>query len=69
MREAMKEGAPIIHDQEDYVHFADSDPTKNLAAKIRINIGDVDKGFSEADLVLSVNTLCQRYNKLISNLM
>ena len=51
MREAMKEGAPIIHDQEDYVHFADSDPTKNLAAKIRINIGDVDKGFSEADLV------------------
>ena len=48
-REAMKPGAPVIHDEPDYVNFADSDPKRNLAAEIRIDIGDVDKGFAEAD--------------------
>ncbi len=48
-REAMKSGAPILHDEPDYVNFADSDPTKNLAAEIRIDIGDVEQGFIEAD--------------------
>lgn len=51
MRNAMKPGAPIIHDQEEYVNFADSDPAINLAAKIRIDINDVDKGFEEADQI------------------
>ncbi|MFN2216443.1 MAG: molybdopterin-dependent oxidoreductase, partial [Anaerolineales bacterium] len=41
--------APIIHDEPEYVNFADSDPKKNLAAEIRIDIGDVEKGFLEAD--------------------
>ncbi len=50
-RDAMKPGAPVIHDQDDYVHFADSDPTRNLAAEIRIDIGDVEKGFEEADRI------------------
>ncbi len=50
-RDALKPGAPIIHDEAEYVNFADSDPTINLAAKIRIDIGDVEKGFSEADRV------------------
>jgi putative selenate reductase molybdopterin-binding subunit len=49
MRESMKEGAIQIHDQPEYVNFADSDPTRNLAAHIRIDIGDVEKGFAEAD--------------------
>ncbi len=49
MREAMKPGAPVIHDEPDYVNFADSDPSRNLAAEIRIDIGDVEKGFAEAD--------------------
>ncbi len=48
-REAMKPGAPIIHDEPDYVNFAHSDPKRNLAAEIRIDIGDVEKGFAEAD--------------------
>jgi putative selenate reductase molybdopterin-binding subunit len=48
-RDAMKEGAVRIHDEEEYVNFADSNPAINLAAKIRIDIGDVEKGFSEAD--------------------
>ncbi len=51
MRDAMKEGAPVLHDQPEYVNFADSNPAINLAAKIRIDIGDVDKGFTEADQI------------------
>ena len=48
-REAMKPDAPRIHDEPEYVNFADSKPEKNLAAEIRIDIGDVEKGFAEAD--------------------
>ncbi len=45
-------GSPIrIHDEPEYVNFADSDPAKNLAAEIRIDIGDVEKGFAEADQI------------------
>ena len=47
--EAMADNAPIIHDEPEYVNFADSDPSKNLAAEIRIDIGDVEQGFLEAD--------------------
>jgi len=47
-RESMT--SPIqIHDEPEFVNFADSDPKKNLAAEIRIDIGDVEKGFAEAD--------------------
>jgi putative selenate reductase molybdopterin-binding subunit len=48
-RDAMKEGAIRIHDEPEYVNFADSDASRNLPAEIRIDIGDVEKGFSEAD--------------------
>ncbi|MBE7435806.1 MAG: molybdopterin-dependent oxidoreductase [Anaerolineales bacterium] len=48
-REAMKPDAIKIHDEPEYVNFADSNPEKNLAAHIRIDIGDVNKGFAEAD--------------------
>jgi len=51
-RDAMKEGAVRIHTEPEYVPFADSDPSRNLAAEIRIDIGDVEKGFSEADLII-----------------
>ena len=47
-REAMA-SAIKIHDEPEYVNFADSNPQKNLAAEIRIDIGDVEKGFAEAD--------------------
>ncbi len=49
--DAVKDGAPIIHDEPDYVNFAESDPKRNLAAQIRIDIGDVEKGFQEADRI------------------
>ncbi len=41
----------LLHDQPEYVDFADSDASRNLAARIHIDIGDVEKGFAEADLV------------------
>jgi putative selenate reductase molybdopterin-binding subunit len=49
---AMADSAPRIHDEPEYVNFAESDPARNLAAHIRIDIGDVDKGLAEADEVI-----------------
>jgi putative selenate reductase molybdopterin-binding subunit len=48
-RQAMQAEAIKIHDEPEFVNFADSNPNKNLAAHIRIDIGDVEKGFAEAD--------------------
>src|SRR5258706_95161 len=50
--QAMKSEAVKIHDEPEYVNFADSNPQRNLAAEIRIDIGDVAKGFAEADEVV-----------------
>ena len=48
--------SPItIHDEPEYVNFADSNPAKNLAAHIRIDIGDVEKGFAEADEIFEAD--------------
>jgi putative selenate reductase molybdopterin-binding subunit len=52
MGQAMAHGAIQIHDEEEYVNFADSDATRNLAAEIRIDIGDVESGFEDADYIL-----------------
>lgn len=49
-REAMT-STTQIHDEPEFVNFADSNPEKNLAAEIRIDIGDVEKGFAEADQI------------------
>ncbi len=51
LRLSMQAGAIQIHDEPEYVNFADSHPEKNLAAEIRIDIGNVEKGFSEADRI------------------
>jgi putative selenate reductase molybdopterin-binding subunit len=48
-RDALKTGAERIHDEPDYVNFDESDPSRNLAAHIHIDIGDVDAGFADAD--------------------
>ena len=42
---------PIIHDEPEYVPFADCDPGCNIASSIRIDLGDVDSGMREADRV------------------
>jgi putative selenate reductase molybdopterin-binding subunit len=49
MAQAMQPDAPRIHDQPEYVNFGESDPTRNLAAHIHIDVGDVEQGFAEAD--------------------
>ncbi len=49
--EAMQPDAPVIHDEPEYVPFAVCDPQRNLAAEIRIDIGDVEQGFAEADQI------------------
>lgn len=50
--QAMATDAPILHDEPEVVPFADSHPQRNLAAKIRIDIGDVDQGFAQADFII-----------------
>ncbi len=50
--QAMKAGAPILHDEAEYVNFAELNPKRNLAAKIRIDIGNVEQGFVEADQII-----------------
>ena len=54
-RDAMKPDAVRIHDEREFVNFADSNPEKNLAAHIRIDIGDVEKGFAEADEIFEAD--------------
>ena len=49
--QAMQPGVPILHEELEFVNFADSDPTRNLAAEIRIDIGDVEQGFDAADYI------------------
>jgi putative selenate reductase molybdopterin-binding subunit len=53
--DSMKPDAPRIHDEPEYVNFADSNPQKNLAAAIRIDIGDLDKGFADADEIFEAD--------------
>jgi putative selenate reductase molybdopterin-binding subunit len=50
-REAMRPDAPRIHDEPEYVKFGESDPSRNIAAEINIEIGNVAKGFEQADYV------------------
>src|SRR3990170_5321945 len=49
--QAMADGAVVIHDEPEYVQFAESDPSRNLAAHIHIDIGNVEKGLELADQV------------------
>ncbi len=41
----------ILHDEDDYVDFDASDASRNLAAHIHIDIGDLEAGFAEADRI------------------
>ncbi len=50
LRQAL-DNPSLIHDEPDYVPFADSDPERNLAAAIRVDLGDVDEGFEGADRI------------------
>jgi putative selenate reductase molybdopterin-binding subunit len=53
--QAMQPDAPVLHDEPEYVNFGESDASCNLAAKIRIDIGDVEQGFTEADQIFEAD--------------
>lgn len=57
---AMEKNSARIHEEPEYVNFADSHPEINLAAKIRIDIGNVDKGFAEADRIFEDDYVVQK---------
>jgi len=50
-RESMLPGAPVIHDEPEYVPFGECNPQRNLAAHIEIQLGDVDAAMQAADYV------------------
>ena len=54
-RQSMQFGAVQLHDEPEYVPFDHCDPTRNLASQIRIDIGDVEQGFAEADFVFEAD--------------
>lgn len=48
-RDAMRDGAPVIHDEEDTEHIYDRQ--HNISHHIHAHVGDVDKALAEADHV------------------
>ena len=52
-RESMRNGAPVIHDEPEWLIPipVEMDPKKNLCGRADVTIGDMAKGFAEADLV------------------
>jgi putative selenate reductase molybdopterin-binding subunit len=53
--EAQAPGAPILHDEADATGIYDAG--HNIAADVDIDVGDVEKGFAESDVV--VETTCE----------
>lgn len=47
---AMQDGAVIIHDELDSLQIPDRN--RNIAGKVFLESGDIEKGFSEADLIV-----------------
>lgn len=50
MHDAMKRGAPLIHDEEE--SYGVYDPDRNIAAHIDVELGSVEDGISAADVVV-----------------
>ena len=53
--EALAEAAPVIHDEIDAAGIYEA--SRNIAADVDIDVGDVEKGFAESDVV--VETTCE----------
>ncbi len=58
MEQAMAPGASVIHDEEDSAKIHDA--SRNIAAHILREIGNVEEGFREADLVVEREFRTQR---------
>jgi putative selenate reductase molybdopterin-binding subunit len=50
--EALMPGAPVIHDEPDCDGIGGYDPAHNIAAAIEATVGDIDRGFAEADVIV-----------------
>jgi putative selenate reductase molybdopterin-binding subunit len=50
----------VIHDEPDYIGFGHSAPQRNLAAQLRIDLGDVDHAIQKADRVFEAEYSVQR---------
>jgi putative selenate reductase molybdopterin-binding subunit len=53
--EALRKGAPVVHDEKDATGIYDA--ARNVAADVDIDVGDVGRGFAESDVV--VETICE----------
>jgi CO/xanthine dehydrogenase Mo-binding subunit len=54
-REAMKEGAPLVHERlHEYKHapYIFPEPHTNIASHFKLRKGDVERGFAEADVIV-----------------
>ncbi|MCI0560182.1 MAG: molybdopterin-dependent oxidoreductase, partial [Nitrososphaera sp.] len=53
VRQAMQETAPLLHDDLKTVSLGEKiDKVSNIASRIQFKLGDVEKGFQEADIVI-----------------
>ena len=50
--EALRPGAPVIHDEDDSPGIYDA--ARNIVADVDIDVGDVEQGFDASDLVVEV---------------
>jgi putative selenate reductase molybdopterin-binding subunit len=66
--ESMKEGAPVIHDEPEWVIPipVEMDPKKNLCGRADVTIGDMEKGFADADSVFE-NEYENHYAQHVAN--
>ena len=55
--EALADGAPVIHDEEDSLDVWDA--SRNVAAHVVANAGNIEQGFAESDVVVDVTTETQ----------
>ncbi len=53
--DALAPGAPVIHDEDDSAGIYD--PKRNIVADVDIDVGDVERGFAESDVI--VETVCE----------
>ena len=60
--EALKEGAPVIHDEADATGIHDA--SRNVAASIYAEVGDIDEEFQRADFV-SEHTYYSQYEQQV----
>ncbi len=53
-RDSMKEGAPVIHDEPEarMIIPVPYDKSRNLAAQVTANVGDIEQGLAQADVVV-----------------